>query len=156
MARVCGSLAALTTLAGLVACSGGASTLPSGTPVEVSFVVEGGIAGIQERLEVSRDGALSLLRDGRPAGEGRLEAESLRRLHDLVACPAFRALAPRYLPANPCCDRFTYTVSVARPEGTQSVTTMDGVTWPRPLAEAIALLQRAKAQVAKAGTTASS
>jgi hypothetical protein len=144
----------LSALVVLAACSsGGEATTPSGVPVDVSFVVEGGIAGVQERLEVAKDGALALFRNGRPAGEGRLEAADLARLQGLVASPGFRGLNRSYLPANTCCDRFQYTVSVVRPEGTQSVTTLDDMSGPRPLADVIALLQRAKALVTKPGTT---
>jgi hypothetical protein len=146
------ALGAGTALLLLAACSSGGvaapDTLPAGPAVAVSLVVEGGIAGSQERLEVAKDGKLSLSRNGRRAGEGRLERAALDQLHGLVASPAFRILAPKYLPRDTCCDRFQYTVAVARPDRTQTVTTIDDVTWPRALSEVIALLQRARAQLA--------
>jgi hypothetical protein len=146
------ALHAGTALLLLAACSPGGDaapdTVPSGPAVDVSFAVEGGIAGIQERLEVAKDGTLALFRNGQPAGQGRLESELLDRLHGLVATPAFRGLAPQYLPKDTCCDRFQYTVRVRRSDGAQAVTTIDDVTWPRALADVIALLQRARAQLA--------
>jgi hypothetical protein len=120
---------------------------PSSAPAAVTFHVEGGIAGRIQRLEVEPDGALTLFDRDVEAGTGKLDEASLERLHAIVDSAAFRALLPRYTPRNTCCDRYSYTVRVRRPEGEQSVSTIDGAVWPAPLGEAIQLLNQAKRRV---------
>jgi hypothetical protein len=132
-------------LAGAV--GGRAAPVPPSPPAVVHFTVEGGIAGRQERLDVADDGSLRLFVRDVEAGQGRLAPAALARLQALLDSPAFRDLGRRYLPANTCCDRFEYTVRVERAEGEQTVTTIDGVKWPAPLADAIGLLQEARRQV---------
>jgi hypothetical protein len=117
---------------------------PADAPAAVSFTVTGGFAGIQERLEVGSDGHLALFVQESAAGEGRLADADRQRLQTLLASAAFRRLEKSYMPGDPCCDRFTYALQVERVDGTQRVTTMDGVTWPQPLADAIALLKQAR------------
>jgi hypothetical protein len=78
----------------------------------VSVIRSGGLAGRTEWFAVD-----STTRDER-AGE------ALR----VAAGPGFRTLAPAYLPANPCCDRYRYEVVASYHDGTfQTVVTMDGV-----------------------------
>jgi hypothetical protein len=68
------------------------------------------------------------------------------RLFGTVSGGRFRALRPSYLPANPCCDRFTYRLSVSYRHGrTKTVTTMDGTTAPPVLWKAINLVRAAAA-----------
>jgi hypothetical protein len=64
------------------------------------------------------------------------------RLFGAVSSSRFRGLRPRYLPANPCCDRYTYRLSVSYLHGrTKTVTTMDGTTAPPVLWKAINLVR---------------
>jgi hypothetical protein len=148
MTRTCLSTAIAAFVLHAACAAGGVATPgPPPPPAAVHFTVEGGIAGRQERLDVAPDGSLRLVVRGVERGQGRLAPADLERLHAIVNGPAFRELGARYLPANTCCDRFEYTVRVERAEGEQAVTTMDGVRWPAPLAEAIGLLQEARGQV---------
>jgi len=117
---------------------------PVATSVAVTFLVEGGIAGRMQRLEVAPDGSLALFNRDRPAGTGQLDAETLERLHALVQSEAFRGLDRRYVPEDTCCDRFSYTVRVERADGEQAVSTLDGAAWPPPLGEAIEILREAR------------
>jgi len=130
-----------------VGCSHAATPEPVSPPAAVTYIVEGGFAGLQERLEVGTTGSLTLFRDDVEVGAGQLDAETLGLLHATVDSPSFRSLDPSYLPKDTCCDRFTYTVSVDRREDVQTVTTLDGADWPPPLAETLELLQRARQQV---------
>ncbi|WP_018349396.1 hypothetical protein [Longispora albida] len=51
-----------------------------------------------------------------------------------AASPGFRALAPAYQPLNPCCDLFTYEVTVTYADGTaKTVTVTDGAQDVPPL-----------------------
>jgi len=129
-----------------VACahSAPAGPEPVATSVAVTFLVEGGLAGLMQRLEVAPDGALALFDRDRPAGTGQLDAETLERLHALVQSEAFRGLDRRYVPEDTCCDRFSYTVRVERADGEQAVSTLDGAAWPPPLGEAIEILREAR------------
>jgi len=115
--------------------------------VSVTFEVSGGFAGRMQRLEVGGGGQLTLWNRNVEAGTGQMDAGALERLRSIVDSQAFRALAPRYIPKNTCCDRFSYLVRVARPDGEQSVSTLDGAEWPAPLGEAIALLNEARQHV---------
>jgi hypothetical protein len=117
---------------------------PVAASVAVTFVVEGGIAGSSERLEVAPDGSLALFDHDRRVGTGQLAPQVLERLQGLVQSGAFRDLEPRYVPENPCCDRFSYTVRVVRTGGEQSVSTIEGADWPAPLGEAIQILSQAR------------
>jgi len=50
----------------------------------VTFLVEGGIAGRIQRLEVGPEGALALYNRDVPAGTGQMDASSLDELHLVV------------------------------------------------------------------------
>jgi hypothetical protein len=148
MRGACLSTAGATFVLHAACAAGGVATpAPPSPPAAVHFSVAGGIAGLQERLEVAPDGSLRLFVHDVERGQGHLAPAALERLQAIVNGPAFRELDARYLPANTCCDRFEYTVGVERADGEQVVTTMDGVRWPAPLADAIGLLQEARGQV---------
>lgn len=119
---------------------------PAPPSTEVTFQLEGGIAGRIQRLEVGPEGELTLWNRDVATGTGQLDAPTLDRLHSLVDSAAFRALLPRYVPENTCCDRYSYTVRVRRADGEQAVSTLDGAAWPPPLGEAIQLLNEARNQ----------
>jgi hypothetical protein len=66
----------------------------------------------------------------------------VRRLMWLVGSRGFRSLRPSYEPADPCCDRFTYRVTVQYRAGrTKHVTTLDGASAPSVLWSVIHLVQ---------------
>jgi hypothetical protein len=61
----------------------------------------------------------------------------------LASTPRFRWLKPSYLPADQCCDRFSYVVTVRYQRGpTKVVRTMDGAPAPAVLWQVIKLTQR--------------
>jgi emfourin len=91
-----------------------ASAAPSATRVMVER--SGGFAGRSESFVVDRSTA-----------GGR---ETLR----LAGSDAFRRLRGSYLPANACCDRFGYRVTVSwRGGGRKTVSTVQGARAPRVL-----------------------
>jgi len=64
----------------------------------------------------------------------------------LASTPRYRWLKPSYLPADPCCDRFSYEVTVRYQRGsTKVVRTMDGASAPKLLWQVIRLTQRGSA-----------
>jgi len=64
----------------------------------------------------------------------------------LASTPQYRWLKPSYLPADPCCDGFSYEVTVRYQRGsTKVVRTMDGASAPKLLWQVIRLTQRGSA-----------
>jgi emfourin len=120
LAAMC-SIAALVPAAPVVAAPARASTI----------VLErsGGFAGRQESFLVDRTTV---------GGERALR---------LAARPEFRRLRGSYQPANPCCDRFLYELTVTYRDGRhQTVSTVQGGTAPRILWDVIAEVQRVGAR----------
>ncbi|MBO3739513.1 protealysin inhibitor emfourin [Actinoplanes flavus] len=83
----------------------------------------GGLAGVVEHFTVDR------------TTTGRNAADVLT----MTASRPFRALRSAYLPADPCCDRFTYTVVVTYSDHTaKTVTTVENTPGtPRILLDVI-------------------
>jgi hypothetical protein len=104
-------------LVGLVALTGATAQAAAAVPQQaapraysISVVRTGGVQGGQASFQVS-------------GGVTKHSAEVLR----LASSPAFRALGPRYVPKNTCCDRYLYRVAVGYANGrTKRVVALEG------------------------------
>ena len=66
-----------------------------------------------------------------------------RRSLRMAGSAGFRSLRGSYQPANPCCDRFSYRLTVTYRDGhRKSVSTVQGTTAPRILWDVIAEVER--------------
>jgi len=66
-----------------------------------------------------------------------------RRPLRMAGSPEFRRLGGSYQPKNPCCDRYSYRVTVTYRGGRhRTVSTVQGATAPRVLWDVIAAVER--------------
>jgi hypothetical protein len=123
-----------------------AAVTPTVEPLVVAALEKsGGLAGISTQLVVWDDGRLELS-GGRPGQElrtGQATPKQVAALQAIVDSPEFQALNDQYMPKDTCCDLFTYVLSA----GPRTITTMDGVEWPAPLADAIEMMAVLESQV---------
>ncbi len=135
----------------LVACApkGPSSPLPSprptpGAPAEPEGVlivheISGGIAGIHEIWRFYGDGRV--VREDRlkriPSVRARLPAEEIEKAARHMIETGFLELADEYMPADPCCDRFTHRLTLIYKGWSKTVTTMSGAEMPWALEEAL-------------------
>lgn len=102
-----------------------AASRDPGPAVRLVLERSGGIAGLHDAFVVDRTvaGSSSVLR--------------------LAGTTKFRRLGPSYQPANPCCDRFSYRLTVSyRGGSTRTVSTVDGAHAPRVLWDVIGAAQK--------------
>lgn len=108
-------LSAAAALTCLLATAAPAQAAPVAQSVSVQRT--GGIGNSQASFQVS-------------GGGSKHAAEVLR----LASSPAFRALRPRYVPRNTCCDRYLYRVEVRYRNGqVKDVTALQGAPAPKVL-----------------------
>ncbi len=130
----------------MVACAPSPLPSPSPTPsaptksegVLIIFERSGGIAGIHEIWRFYGDGRV--IREERIRGTpfvARLPAENIERVARHLIETGFLELADEYMPTNPCCDLFTYRLTLVYEGKTKTVTTMDFAEQPRALVEAL-------------------
>lgn len=75
-----------------------------------------------------------------------------RRSLRMAGSAEFRRLRGSYQPANPCCDRFSYRLTVTYRGGRHKmVSTVQGTTAPRILGDVIAEVERVGAPAAPLG-----
>ncbi|MBV1854680.1 protealysin inhibitor emfourin [Catellatospora tritici] len=89
---------------------------PDGRVAGVAVTVEktGGIAGVNDRVSVERDGSwVKVGREGKQAS-GTLSADQLSQLQTLTADPELAKEAARSPQPSNCRDAFNYTVTVDR------------------------------------------
>ncbi len=117
----------------------------SSEPVVIATLARsGGIAGKTTTVEIWSDGRV--FADQGIGGEipsGQIPEPQVQQIQDLVNSAEFQQLDEQYMPDNGCCDRYTYTLNAAG----KTITTMDGVDWPQPLAQALDMLQAVLAQL---------
>jgi hypothetical protein len=98
------------------------------TPIPATTIVldrAGGFAGIQDSFVVDRS---------------TVGGQRARRI---AASPGFRRLRGSYQPDNPCCDRYSYRVTVTYRGGShKTISTVQGATAPHVLWEVIAEVER--------------
>lgn len=122
---------AITTLAAL----GGVAALAppaAATPIPATAIVlerAGGFAGTRDSFVV----------DGSTVGG--------QRARRLAGSPEFRRLRGSYQPGNPCCDRYSYRLTVTYRGGRhKAVSTVQGTTAPRILWQVITEVVRVGAR----------
>lgn len=123
---------------------GSASPLPGATDVPVqsqvakdaAIVLErsGGFAGRIEAWAFYGDGRITTL-DGQEVA--RVEPEVIEQLVARAEQADFWNMDAQYLPADPCCDRFTYALTMRHDERSHTVTTIEEAPAPDALWELI-------------------
>lgn len=129
--------------------SGNASTQPTAPAPQPSPAGElvatlqrsGGIAGATETFVVQGDGTVAVGLTTRQAEGG---AEAAADLANRIAATGIYDVAPgQYMPANTCCDRYTYDLTLVRDGQRYHYVTMDGAeNAPPALMETISLIQQ--------------
>ncbi len=107
----------------------------------IIFERSGGIAGVQETWRFFGDGRA--VREERRKGareQMQLSADVVNDAVQRIVEGGFMDLAEEYVPDNPCCDRFTYRLTVVSGGTVKTVTTMDAAAQPPALAEALAIV----------------
>ncbi len=117
------------------------STLPPLTSLEIVFHKSGGIAGVNETTTIRADGTVIAGSQTKRAAGGAQAAADLAR--QIEATGIFAVKPDRYMPADPCCDRFSYTVTFVRNGQSFVYATVDATaSAPPALFQAIGLIQR--------------
>ena len=120
----------------LTSCGGGSDT--AAADVSGSLNISGGIAGIDDTWLLA-DGVLT-------TPDGTTVALSDAQIADFraqIVDAGFMDLDAEYLPDDPCCDRFTYLVTIELDGRVHTVTIMDGVDAPAGLSEIIETIRSA-------------
>jgi hypothetical protein len=129
-------------LAALVAVGG--LTLAGAAPVAAAPTTATA-TGFAYQVVVDRSGGFAGLHD-QYLVNWRMRGADARWVLILTTTKEYKRLAGSYLPANPCCDRFEYLVTVRYTNGvTKKVRTVDGADAPALLWRVIRLTQRATA-----------
>lgn len=117
---------------------------PSQRVVLLEFRRNGGLASVDEQLLVNLDGSYSVSRQG-TVGSGQLTPEQMAALLRQLESLNLAERQGDYLPADPCCDRFTYELVYRNLMGSYQVRTMDGAVpdWLQPVLDTLqaALIQ---------------
>lgn len=108
--------------------------VPAAEPVIV-FQQEGGFAGLSQTWEIFADGTLA----GPDDQMREVDPETVAELLAQAETADFAALEQSYIPKEElCCDRFTYTITIAVGGETKTVQTIDDAPGQPPgLAELI-------------------
>jgi hypothetical protein len=113
--------------------SGGGSTTTVVAGVSGSIHLSGGFAARDETWVLESDGTVL----GPDGYVGTVAAADRARLEAAVDAAGFFELEAEYLPADVCCDRFLYEVTLTRGATTHSVTTIDAADAPQALFDLI-------------------
>jgi hypothetical protein len=127
----------MTTLVALVAVAAFAPAVPAeAAPILANSIVldrSGGITGARTTFLVDR----STVGGDEP--------------RQLASTPQFQALRSSYLPANSCCDRYSYRLTVTYAGGyRKTVSTVQGTTAPSILWDVISSVERVGARTSRA------
>lgn len=98
--------------------------LPQDMPPDAVLVYHrsGGIAGIDEVWTINSDGRITKDR----GGEWQAPAEQVTALLQAIDELGFFNMQASYMPADTCCDRFSYELAVRNEGQERQVITMDG------------------------------
>ena len=97
---------------------------PAQDDVLIVYRRSGGLAGLNETWTIYADGRVQY--QGGPAAPSKqLTPDQLNVLIDAVRASDFFSLNGSYVPANSCCDRFLYEITVTLDGRTQTVRTLD-------------------------------
>jgi len=102
-----------------------ASPTPTPEPADIVLQREGGPSGESHEWRIYRDGRVQ-------SGAGRagqVQANQVEALLHFIQSSGFFSMAANYQASNPCCDRFTYRLSVRTAQGTvYRVTAVEGAS----------------------------
>ena len=131
-------------LTGLLAaaCLPGGGLMPP-QQVFVSLQLSGGITARVQTMIIRGDGTVET--SGQPTRALAGGAQAASDLRDRVIATGVYEVAPgEYLPANTCCDRITYELTLVRNGRSYRYVTMDATdSAPRPIFSALAAIQEA-------------
>ena len=132
----------------LVPCLVATGCLPGGglmppRPVFVSLQLSGGIAARDQTVVIRGDGTVETT--GQPTRTLAGGAQAAMDPRDRLAATGVYEVAPgEYLPANTCCDRITYELTLVRNGKTYRYVTMDATdSAPRAIFSALTAVQEA-------------
>lgn len=130
----------------VASCGGGAGGTPPPT-LSGTLHITGGIAGVDETWSLAADRIIT-----GPAGEtGTMSDAGLEAVREAMAAADFFALDAEYLPADTCCDRFTYVISLSDGSRTHTITTLDDAGAPPSLVVLIETFRSALREAASIG-----
>ncbi len=118
-----------------------ATTQAGAANLLISYNKSGGIAGVNETIDVYADGTIEL-RDERSSSTTKADPSDIQALQKVLASPEFAALQVSKWP--PVADQFVYELTVAG--RAQPIVTADGADNPPVLREVIGALEQIKKQ----------
>jgi hypothetical protein len=114
--------------------------IPSGE-LRITLRRSGGFAGRVENFVLNADGSILSGETTKQAIGGANAATQLAAKID--ATKIFDLPSGKYLPANTCCDRYMYDLTLVRGDQAYNYITIEGeATTPRALIETITLIER--------------
>jgi len=114
--------------------------LPVGGEQHITFRRSGGFAGKVETFDLYDDGRIAVSPGGQPLEGNALAMEQLMK--QIAATGLYDVATGKYLPANTCCDRFIYELTIVREGKTYSYTTIDAAeNVPPALLKTLTLIQ---------------
>lgn len=116
----------LSAVAALMIMSCAASQSSPVAPWRVELTSSGGLAGRGAgSYAITSEGEVSVTTMHGKSCTAKAAAEDLQRFEKLLAEAKPDTWQERYMPENPCCDRFQYTMTVDRAGARRSVTWVD-------------------------------
>lgn len=106
----------------------------------VQYHREGGIAVLNDTLDVRESGAMTLTPRRGEVKAGLATPEDLARLRTIFASPEFASLPGAF--EGKGFDVITHTIKAETPRGLQTIKTVDGVEQPPVLAQLLNELQK--------------
>lgn len=97
---------------------------PAPTEVVITFHRSGGFSGRDETWQVYGDGRVTYVGNG-TGQDGQLAPDRLAALIEAARAARFDQLQDSYVPANTCCDRFFYDLTITLDGRTKTVHTID-------------------------------
>lgn len=116
----------------LAACGtdSGTATTTTNAPVFTGTLHRsGGFAGLDETWRLESDGTVL----GPDGYVGSADPDAVAALIAAADAAGFFQLEDEYLPADQCCDRFLYELTLSRGDDTHTVITLDGADAPESL-----------------------
>ncbi|MGB9890537.1 MAG: hypothetical protein ACPLTQ_12855 [Anaerolineae bacterium] len=114
----------------------------------IIFERSGGLAGVHEVWRFYEDDRVVKTEQHRnTTEEAQFQPGVVKDAVQRIVEGGFLDLADEYMPANRCCDRFTYRLTIVYEGSVKTVTTMDGAERPPALASALAVVNSLIGQV---------
>ncbi len=119
-----------------------ASASPLGMPESSSGLLlslerDGGLAGAHDVWHIYADGRVEATSKGKGTVQAQLPDTDVKSVMQSITSAGLMQLDDDYTPANRCCDRFTYKLTVVDGGTSKTITTMDGAQQPTALSNAL-------------------